>query len=183
MSDLSHQKYFQLTVYRPRTDCIGYFPFKKTHGPNIISLLWVTISVVSVPAVFWKSQLTYRMVDRSHSQEKWWSSGLASIHRTTGLLNPHNMEVARPGPNHKGQRPPGRSRVIHWLLLEQGEGQVHNQPDHFGKSKYLSVLIPAQTRDTDTRTGWKRHLSPPVFLSHLENSNRYYFKKLKGLTK
>lgn len=183
MPDLGHQKYFQWIVYRPRTNCKGYFPFNKTHRPNIINLLWLTILVMSVPSVFWKSQLAYWMVGMSHSQEMWWFSGLASIHHpSTGLLNPHNMKVARPGHNHKGQRPPWRSRVIHWLLLKhpsKEEGKCITSQTTFERANIYhslcqySLKIPRQERV-------ERGISPLVFLSHLENSNRCILKSWKA---
>ena len=182
MPDLAHQKCFQWTACRWRNNCIGYFPFNKTHRPNIINLLQTTILVMSVPSVFRKSQLAYWMVGVRPSKETRWFSGLASIDCITGQLNPHNTKAARPGRNHKGRRPPWRSRVIHWLLLKhpsEEEGKPITSQTTFKRANICQCLCQYSLK-TLTQELVERSISPLVFLSHLENSNCYILKSWKA---
>lgn len=138
--------------------------------------------VVSAPSVFQKSQLAYWMVGMSHSKEMRWFSGLASSHRITGLLNPHDTKVARPGRNHKGQRPPWRSRVVHWLLLKhpsKEKGKSITRQTTFVRGNIYQCLCQYSLK-TPTQELPERGISPPVFLSHLENSNHHILKSWKA---
>lgn len=177
MSDSAHQKYFQWTVYRPRTNWISSFLFNKTHRPNTINSLWTPILAMSVPSVFWERQFAYWTVGMRHSQEMGCFSEQASTHRIAQLLKPHNTKAARPGHNHKGQRPPWRSRVVHWLLLthptKKEEKPVSSQTTTERANIYQCLC--QYSPKTLTQELLERGISPPVFLSYLKNSNHCIF--------
>lgn len=161
MPDLEHQKYLQWTVYRPKTK--GYFPFNKIHNQ-------FRILAMSVPSVFWKTHTGWLV----------WV-----IHRRCGGASTASLGcwilLTWRWP---GQVITRKARLTSHSLtppqtLQPGQENDHNQSVHSWKSRSLSVLLPVQPQNTNTKRGCERHFSP-VFLSHLENGSPYILESWKA---